>query len=109
MAIFINSSVANSVSGLGTFQRTIGTAGMHRLSIQTMENPPSGMSIVINQNGSSVASASSPAASQQVINLQIVVNCALNDVITFVLSSSAASDNQPNGVNSLITVDRISG
>lgn len=67
--------------------------------------PQSSLSIVINQNGSPIASNATPSATQNHIEVVITgVICAQNDAITFVLTSAAAIDNQPNTVKSVINI-----
>lgn len=89
---------------LDTYNHTALTASMYFVSIQLSEQPPSGMSILIQQNASTKASFSSPAAAQGVINLQVVLNCAINDVISVVLSSSNAGDKQLNSIKGILNI-----
>lgn len=100
----INKSVV--VPGLGTYTHTIpsGQAGLHYFSAVSSENPPSGLSIVINQNGSPVYSSSSPAAAQKIVSAMGIINCAASDVITVVISSSSVIDEQANTVSTIINL-----
>lgn len=92
------------ICGLDTYNYTIVNAGMHVASINLTEQPPSGMSILIQQNGSTKASFSAPAASQNHIDLKVTMNCAANDIISFVLSSSNAGDQQLNSIKGILIV-----
>lgn len=92
------------IVGLGTWTYTVVTAGLYFVDATASENPPSGLSIVINQNGSPVATSTAPSVPQQTIGIQKLFPCAASDVITVVLTSSAANDNQLNTVKTLINL-----
>ncbi len=91
-----------TVVGLGTFTYTVDVAGLRFISAVASEVPPSGLSIVINNNGSPIASSATPTDAQQIVSAQILTSCALNDVITVVISSSSAIDQQLNTVKTEI-------
>lgn len=98
---------SNVMAGLGTFTYIVGVAGVHRFSIQSNLQPPSNLSIVINQNGSPIDSTNTPTINTTHIELAAVANCALNDSITFVLTSSASIDNNiPPAIKSIIAISR---
>ena len=82
-----------TVAGLGTFQYVVQTTGTHYLSAVASEQPPSSLSIVIQQNGSTIASSASPAAAQKLVSVVINQPCTAGDVISFIISSSAPIDN----------------
>lgn len=94
------------IVGLGTWTYTVTTAGLHFVDATATENPPSSLSIVINLNGSPIATSPTPSAPQQAVEAQALFPCAASDVITVVLSSSAAIDNQLNTVKTLINLRR---
>ena len=105
MATVITDLISTKVlNSLDTYNHTAKAASMYYVSIQLNEVPPSGISIVIKQNSSTIASLSSPAASQSVMNLQAVLNCALNDVIGVVISSSSAIDQGPNAFKAILNI-----
>ena len=93
--------------GLGTMTYTIPTAGLYFVRVQLTEVPPTGLSVVINQNGTPIFTAPTitPTQIAQQFKYSPIV-AAVNDVITVVLSSSAAIDNLPNSnnVKSIITI-----
>lgn len=91
-----------SVTGLGTFTYIVQSTQMHFLSAVSQEQPPSSLSIVINQNGSPVASSSTPSAAQMVVGAQTHILCTAGDVITFVLSSSAPIDEQIGAISTTL-------
>jgi len=102
MANFFSGAKPISIVGLGTWTHNVTTPGMRYISAVASEVPPSGLSIVINLNGSPIATSVTPSAAQQVVSAQILTQCALNDVLTVVLSSSSPIDNQLNTVKTLI-------
>jgi hypothetical protein len=96
------------VVGLNTYQYTVQTAAMHVAKIQVDRRTDSAFTISINQNGTPINSitvspvaAGNPQSSQ---SLSATMNCAANDVIAFVLSSSAPIDQQLQGVKSFLNV-----
>lgn len=79
------------VDGLNAYQYTIKEAGMHVCRIRVSHLPTTGISISINQN--SVSRAAVTLASRQQDSsqsndvLMVTINCAINDVIEFALTS----------------------
>jgi len=71
--------------------------------VVSTEVPVSTLSVVINQNGSPVKSATVSDGSS-LLSAQIIMNCTSGDVITVVLSSSSPIDNQLNTVRTLVTL-----
>jgi hypothetical protein len=92
------------ISNLDTYNHTALANSVYNVSIQLTEQPPSGISILLQQNSSTKASFSSPAAQQGVINLQVAMNCAINDVISIVISSSSASDQNINAIKGILNI-----
>jgi len=95
---------AKVLNALDTYNHTALTANMYTVSVDMSELPPSGLSVVIKQNGSTMATAALPADSQSNIKLQVVLNCAINDTIGVVLSSAQASDTGLNVVKGLLNI-----
>jgi len=94
------------VVGLGTFTHTVLNAGIFYCSAQATDVPPSGLSIVINLNGSPVASTPSLNSNAQTIGVDAHMNCASSDVITVVISSSTSNDvSLLNAVKTMIRLD----
>ena len=78
--------------GLVTDTWTAPSAGLFNLEAQITEIPPSGLSIVVNQNGRPVYTAPALPPIQSAIQFKVDLNCAAADVITLVLSSSNSND-----------------
>ena len=82
-------------------------AGVYKFSIQSNLQPPSNLSIVINNNGSPIDSTNTPTINTTHIELSVAATCALNDTITFVLTSAAFIDNGiPPAIKSIIIINR---
>jgi len=92
------------LSNLDTYNHTVLSSSMYMVSVQASERPVSGLSIVIQQNGVTKATSIAPASTQELVSLQIVLNCAVNDVIAVVLSSSVAEDQKMNRVKALLDI-----
>lgn len=91
--------------GLGTLTYTIPAAGLYNVKCDLTEVPPSGISVVVNLNGSPIYTVSSLPTTQSAFQFKTrPISCALNDVVTVVLSSSAAVDNQLNTVKSIVSI-----
>lgn len=64
----------------------------------------SGVSVVVKQNGSTVYTSPTLSATQSAQQFKVDLNCALNDAISVVVSSSTASDQQLSGVRTTVTI-----
>jgi hypothetical protein len=91
--------------GLGTLTYTIATASLYNVRAQITEIPPSGLSVVIKQNGSTIFTSPvlTPTQVAQQFKYSPIVG-AVNDVITVVLASASAIDSGLNNVKSTITI-----
>ena len=96
------------VNGLNTYQYTVQTAAMHVASIRMDRRQNSAFTISIQQNGTPMNSVTvqpvDVSAIQSSQSLSATMNCAVNDVISFVLSSSAPIDQQLNTISALLNV-----
>lgn len=94
LSLALKSSESNVIRGLGTYTYTVNTAGLHSVESRGNMLPGSGLSVVINHNGSPVASSAAPSAAQSVMSIQALgIQCAVNDTLSIVYSSSVNSDN----------------
>lgn len=98
-------------AGLNTYTYTIQTAGMHTCKIRVSKRASSNMTISITQAGSVNATLAtitvqpeSTTTGNTVVPLRVVANCAVGDVISFVLTSSLPIDQELNTVKSEIIV-----
>lgn len=92
--------------GLDTLNATAAAAGLYNVAVQLTEVPPSGLSVVVNQNGSPVFTAPVLTPTQVAQQFKVGLNCALNDTVSVVISSSSAIDQQLNTVKSTVSFNQ---
>lgn len=101
------------VNGLNTYTYTTQSAGMHTCRIEVDHRVASAMTISITQSGSVnatlatmtlVAGSNSDADAMSTAILQACANCAISDVLSFVLTSSAPVDQNSNTVKARLNV-----
>jgi hypothetical protein len=90
--------------GVGTLTFTIPTTGSYFVAVQLTEVPVTGLSVVVNNNGTPIYTAPTitPTQSAQQFKTSFLANTA--DVITVVVSSSTPIDLLLNTVKSVITI-----
>lgn len=102
MALFNENSVFN---GLGTYSRKILEAGNYfvegKINLPTFVNGGGASSLVvtINQNGSPIYTGAAGAD-----GFKVEANCAVNDLIAIVLTSSAPADQEVNGLKTTVSI-----
>jgi len=89
---------------LDTFNYTIASAGMHSVYITITVVPPTSAQVQITQNSTPVYTSTAFSATQQNLQLKFTLNCAVSDVISVIVSSSAAIDQMPNNIKSTVTL-----
>ncbi len=99
-----NITKSKVLNQLDTYNHTALSTSMYMVSVQLTEQPPSGITITIKQNGSTKATLSAPAATQETMNLQTVLNCTATDTITVILASSTASDQGGNSFKAILNI-----
>ena len=102
-------SQAAAASGLSTDTYKIGSvsgAGTYSIFVRSTVKDPSGIVITLSQSGSQSASFSSPIASGQTnhVEMNASFNCAVGDILSVVVSSSAPVDQPPNLIKSIINL-----
>jgi hypothetical protein len=90
--------------GLHTQQLTITAAGIYYAKVDLTELPPSGISVVVNQNGSPVFTAAAVSPTQGALQFKTTLSCATNDVIQVVVSSSNSNDKMLNTVKTNMSI-----
>lgn len=91
-------------SGLSTDTIKILKAGVHSVYVKSSCKEPSGLVITISQSGSQTASFSTPATSPVQIHVEMNArfNCAIGDILTVAITSSAAADQPPQLIKTTI-------
>ncbi len=96
------------ISSLDTYNYTIPAAGQYLIQVQMNEIPPSALSVVIKQQTVAKATSDAPAAAQGIVNLQVLLNCALSDVISLEITSATAGEAAPNQIKGIINITPVS-
>ena len=90
--------------GLGTLTYNVLADGNYNAAVQLSENPPSGLSVLVKNNGSTIFTAPTITPTQIAQQFRVAFQAVANDVITVVLASSEQIDNNLNTVKSTIYV-----
>ncbi len=122
MSVILNTNQSTPFAGLGTWTYTVPTTGTYTVDCQaTVPNEQgasgtttapqpvqSALQIVINLNGSPQVTvggaANDPTPTQPSLGARATLQCTATDVITVVLTSSAAVDAAPNAVKGIINL-----
>lgn len=92
-------------TGIGTlFTYTVPTAGVYNVDAQFTEVPPSSLAILVKKGASTVYTAPIIGQTQSALQFRQSFIFAASDVITLVLTSSAASDNAINNVKTIASI-----
>jgi hypothetical protein len=89
--------------GLGSGQTTLDGA---QNSVQNGAAVTSGVSIVIQQNGSTKYTSTAPTVTQSALQFKYDLSCATSDVITVTFSSSNSNDSQLQAVKSVVAIQQ---
>lgn len=81
---------------LDTYVHTTQATSMYVIEISVDIQPGSGLSVVLKQNASTLATSAAPSATQNHVTLRAVANCTAGDTLSAVLASSTATDQQLN-------------
>lgn len=84
------------INQLGTYVYTVNNTATHVARIRLNVVPTTGITVLIKQNASTIATFNSPTTGQQEIELSCNIAATATDTISFVLTSSSAIDNQIN-------------
>lgn len=97
---------AGLTSGSDTLQYTVpsGAGGVYYANVQLTEVPPSGLTVIVKQNGSTVYTAATLSPTQIAQQFKYSQLYSAGDVIGVVLSSSSAIDKVANNVKATVTV-----
>lgn len=92
--------------GLVTFAYTVpsGGAGLYNVHVECTEVPPSGISILVKKNGSTIYTAPVISPTQNALQFKTHMLLADSDAITVVMASAESIDNQLNTVKTSCTI-----
>lgn len=94
------------INRLDTYNHTAASTSIYGVDVKLSEVPASGISIVVQLNGSTKATSTAPSATQNHIELHTTLNCTATDVISVIISSANAIDKQLNTVQGIIAITR---
>jgi len=96
--------------GLDTLNHTVAADGLYSVLVQFTENPPSGLSVVIKKNGSTIYTSPALGIAQIGQQLKFGFSAVATDAISVIISSSQvgapALDNQLNTVKSTVYIQQ---
>lgn len=90
--------------GLVTMTFSIPSTGLYNVKADITEIPPSGLVVVVKQNGSTVFTAPVITPTQSALQFKYDLNAVAADAIQVVLSSPSAIDALYNSVKSIISI-----
>jgi hypothetical protein len=92
------------LSNLDTYNHTALLNSMYTVQVDLSEQPPTGCSITIQQNGSTKATSATPSNTQLNMKLGVVLNCAASDVISVIIASSNTAESAPNQIKAILKI-----
>ena len=92
------------INQLGTYIYTMNTTATHVAKIRLNVVPTTGITIVIKQNNTTLATFNSPTTAQQEVDLACNIAATATDTVSFILTSNSAIDNQINVLKGIIDV-----
>ena len=103
MTIINNIGYSKPICNLDTYQHTALATQPYSVNVTMSEVPPSGLSITIQRNGSTVASAQMNSNQNRAM-IQAVIPCVVADVISIIVASSAVQESAPNSIKGLLNL-----
>lgn len=103
--IITGTSRTKVLNGLDTYVHTTAATSMYVIEIDVAIQPNSGLSVVLKQNSTTIATSAAPSADQKHVVLRAVANCTAGDTLSAVLTSSTAIDQQSNaGIKAILNI-----
>lgn len=94
------------LTNLDTYVHTALATNFYFVGLTLSEVPPSGLSIVIKQNSTTIVTSAAPSSTQQTISLQTVLACAVNDTISVIISSTTPTESNPNSFKGILKINQ---
>lgn len=91
-------------TGTDTLNYTVSSAGLYNVQVSSTEIPPSGITILVKKNGSTVFTAPTLSPTQGALQFKYSFLAAAADAISVVISSAAAIDAVANNVKSIVSI-----
>lgn len=107
MANVLMANQSQAIAGLGTWTFTVLTAGVYVCTVESFLTQGSGLSVVISQNSTALATSIPVSPLQETLFVDAKCYGNPGDTINVALGSSVALDTIPNNLKSIISVGRI--
>ena len=101
-ALLINQPFVTT--GADTLNFTIGTTGLYNVQVQSTEVPPSGVTVLVKQNGATIFTAPTLGQTQGAFQFKFSFLGTAADAISVVISSALAIDAVINNVKSIVSI-----
>ncbi len=92
------------INQLDTYNHTALATDVYTVSVRLSDIPTTGISVVIKQNSTTIATSTTAAADQNHIEIQAKINCTATDVIGVIFASSAAGDQGGNSFKAILDI-----
>lgn len=102
----MNTQQQSVMNGLTTDSCRIPTAGIYSITTRTTMVQPSSLVVTITQSGSTSKTITSAPTSHQSADTEVTgqFNCAVNDIITVAVTSSAPADQPPSLIKTAVNL-----
>lgn len=104
MANVLATQKSNAIAGTGTFTHTVVNQNFFYVSCLTFDNPPAGTTITIQQNGSTISTATVVSSAQPNLFCEAHISAAPADVLSIVISSSQVVDSISDRLKSIMII-----
>lgn len=97
-------SQSKVINQLDTYNHTALSSTVYTVSVRLDVIPTSGISVVIKNNSSTIITSTAPTTAENNVQVQAKINCAANDVIGVIFTSSTASDQGGNSFKAILDI-----
>lgn len=104
MTIIPNSNTSTVIDSLDTYNFTVVQPSMYFVAVNIFDQAGSQVTVQIQQNSTPIITSPSNNSPDGILNVQTVINCAANDVISIVITSANSSDAAPNNIKGIINL-----
>jgi hypothetical protein len=102
----LKANSTQSLAGAGLFTFTAKDAGLHYISANITDVPPSGIIMLISHNSNVIAQTPLFPSNAQSIFVEAFAECAIGDTLILIISPYTTNDSLPNTLKTLVRVER---
>jgi hypothetical protein len=92
------------VTALDTYNYTAETSGLFLVRVAMSELPPTGLTVLIQRNSSTIATYNSQPSNEQRMFMEQHIQCVVGDILSVVLSSTSLPEEAPNAIKGQINI-----